>query len=391
MNDEFTRKQLYDLVWSQPMKTVAAGVGISDVALAKQCKKANIPVPTRGYWAQKQAGKPTSQVALPPRFPGAADRVGGERQYYRYGSDWAEDLQKAAIPPVPSFEEDIASVERRAQALVSKIRCQRKFEPAHPLVARLLAHDEERRADFAKYRSSYYAPRYDAGDERRRLLIINSLFLAAARLSCRPFMSTSKYGQDPGSERNIGITIGQAHLHFSIEVAKSKKDDKKERLRLSFGPARERERADRFWEGGEDGRLEDQLTDILVAMLVTAETCYRDSLVSHRDWIIERKVEAEAELVRRKNEAERAARELAERQARDRIARLLAQSKALARAEEIRAYVDAVRSRLADSAITPDDFETWAAWARAQADRIDPVKNGTIAAAIGELAPHPPA
>jgi hypothetical protein len=31
MNREFTRKELYDLVWSQPMKTVAASVGISDV------------------------------------------------------------------------------------------------------------------------------------------------------------------------------------------------------------------------------------------------------------------------------------------------------------------------------------------------------------------------
>ncbi len=59
MNGEFIRKELYDLVWSQPMRTIAASVGISDVALAKHCKKANIPVPNRGYWARKQAGKTT--------------------------------------------------------------------------------------------------------------------------------------------------------------------------------------------------------------------------------------------------------------------------------------------------------------------------------------------
>ena len=64
MNAEFTRRELYDLVWSQPMKTIAAEVGISDVALAKQCKKADIPVPNRGYWAQKQAGKPTNPGRL---------------------------------------------------------------------------------------------------------------------------------------------------------------------------------------------------------------------------------------------------------------------------------------------------------------------------------------
>jgi hypothetical protein len=49
-------------VWSQPMRIVAASVGISDVALAKHCKKADIPVPNRGYWARKQAGKPPHHV-----------------------------------------------------------------------------------------------------------------------------------------------------------------------------------------------------------------------------------------------------------------------------------------------------------------------------------------
>src|SRR5262245_50789361 len=53
MNAEFSRKELYDLVWSQPMRTLAMGVGISDVALAKHCKKLNVPVPSRGYWARR--------------------------------------------------------------------------------------------------------------------------------------------------------------------------------------------------------------------------------------------------------------------------------------------------------------------------------------------------
>jgi len=100
MNAEFTRRELYDLVWSQPMKTIAAEVGISDVALAKQCKKADIPVPNRGYWAQKQAGKPTIQVALPHRFPGGSDRVGGASPHHSYyGSGWAEEFTKMPIPP----------------------------------------------------------------------------------------------------------------------------------------------------------------------------------------------------------------------------------------------------------------------------------------------------
>ena len=131
-------KELYDLVWSQPMKPVAASVGISDLALAKQCKKANIPVPNRGYWARKQAGKPTIQIALPPRFPGASERVGGpSRQHYYYGSEWAEEFRKVTVPPAPTFDEEMSSVEERARILVGRVRCQHKFEPSHPLVAKL--------------------------------------------------------------------------------------------------------------------------------------------------------------------------------------------------------------------------------------------------------------
>jgi hypothetical protein len=387
MDREFTRKELYDLVWSQPMRTVAASVGISDVALAKQCKKADIPVPNRGYWAREQAGKPTIQIALSPRFPGAVDRVGGSANHnYYWGSDWAEKFVDVPIPPVPAFDEEMSSVEERARKLVGKVNCGRKFEPAHPLVAKLLAHDEERRKDFTKWRSDYYAPRYDAGIERRRLLIINTLFLAGARLGCRPSMSTSKYGQDPGSERDLTITVGQSHIHFAIEPIKSRKEGQKDRLQLSFGMARDRANASKFWEDGIESLLEGQLTEVLVEMLISAEASYRSGLVRNREWLIERKAAAETELKRLKDEAKRQARELREKLARERIGRLLSQAKALNRASLIRSYVESVRLRAAEMPITQTDFDKWATWAEQEADRIDPVKNGTIAKAIEEHA-----
>ena len=384
MNGEFTRKELYDLVWSQPMKTVAAGVGISDVALAKQCMKANIPVPNRGYWARKRAGKPTIQIALPPRFPGASDRIGGSRQHSYYGLDWAEEFRKVSIPPVPTFDEEMTSVEKRVRTLIGKVRCLRKFEPAHRLVAKLLAHDEERRQEFSKWRSSYFAPKYDAGTERRRLLIINTLFVTASRLGCRPSMGTSKYGQDAGSERDIVITSGESHVHFTVEPIITKKEQKRERLRLAFGMARERASSSKFWEDSDETSLDDQLTDVLVAMLVSAEASYRNGLVRNREWIIERKAAAETELKKRLEEAEREARELQQKLARERIAHLHAQAKAFDRANQIRAYVESALLRVTETSIARADFDRWATWARQEADRTDPVKNGMIAEVIGQ-------
>ena len=50
----FTRQELYDLVWSEPMIKLAARYKISGNGLAKACRRADIPVPERGYWARKQ-------------------------------------------------------------------------------------------------------------------------------------------------------------------------------------------------------------------------------------------------------------------------------------------------------------------------------------------------
>jgi hypothetical protein len=59
------RQQLYDEVWTDPVTVVAERYGLSDVGLAKICRKLSIPVPTRGYWAKVKAGKKMRRIALP--------------------------------------------------------------------------------------------------------------------------------------------------------------------------------------------------------------------------------------------------------------------------------------------------------------------------------------
>jgi len=66
-----TRQELYDQVWSQPTLKVAREYGLSDVGLAKLCKRNSIPKPPRGYWARKEAGQTVEQTPLPD--PGEAD------------------------------------------------------------------------------------------------------------------------------------------------------------------------------------------------------------------------------------------------------------------------------------------------------------------------------
>lgn len=59
------RSELYTLVWEKPVSKLSAELGISDVGLAKACRRYAIPVPPRGYWAKLQAGKRPPKIALP--------------------------------------------------------------------------------------------------------------------------------------------------------------------------------------------------------------------------------------------------------------------------------------------------------------------------------------
>lgn len=56
---QYNREELYEKVWSLPTREVAKHYGFSDVRLGKVCKILRVPKPGRGYWAKKEAGKPT--------------------------------------------------------------------------------------------------------------------------------------------------------------------------------------------------------------------------------------------------------------------------------------------------------------------------------------------
>jgi hypothetical protein len=68
-----SREDLYELVWSKPMTDLALDFGLSDVALAKRCRKLGVPVPGRGYWARVAAGQAPRQPPLKKRPDDAMD------------------------------------------------------------------------------------------------------------------------------------------------------------------------------------------------------------------------------------------------------------------------------------------------------------------------------
>jgi len=62
---ELNRVELYEKVWSIPMRKLAKEFGISDVGLAKLCRRHAIPLPGLGYWARIQHGQKPAKDSLP--------------------------------------------------------------------------------------------------------------------------------------------------------------------------------------------------------------------------------------------------------------------------------------------------------------------------------------
>ncbi|MAT90253.1 hypothetical protein [Marixanthomonas ophiurae] len=62
---ELTRNELYDLVWSKPLTTLAKEYAYSDNGLRKICIKHNIPLPKSGYWSKIKFNKKVKKEKLP--------------------------------------------------------------------------------------------------------------------------------------------------------------------------------------------------------------------------------------------------------------------------------------------------------------------------------------
>jgi len=384
MGREFTRQELYELVWSQPMKMVAASAGVSDVALAKACRRADIPVPERGYWARKQAGKQTVQRPLPLRFPGASDQVEvGQGRWSGYGTPITLDTP---VPAPPTFDESMQALTDRVRGMVGKVTCPRLLNRPHRLIAEALEKDERRREEKARTGYSWDAPLYETPLEKRRLRILNAIFLATERAGCKPSFKRTRYS----SNDETAVQVGSQHISFILEKVPVKKGRKveaeqKERLQLIVPSHSHNAPVLKRWEDADDATLEDLVGTIAVDLIIAAEVFHRENVTGHHRWLVERRAQLEEEARRRTIEEERKERERREAEEKDRIDRLLAQATALQQANTIRAYVQAVLDRMAEMPVAPDEVERWAMRAMREADRIDPVKNGSVLAEVSVI------
>jgi len=95
------------------------------------------------------------------------------------------------IPLPPSLDEPIKSVRRRGEKAIGKVAALRDPASPHPAIREIIK-DETARAEkvtASQWMTSYYAPRFTAPIDQRRLRILNAVCIGLAKVGLRATLS----------------------------------------------------------------------------------------------------------------------------------------------------------------------------------------------------------
>jgi len=381
-----TREQLYEKVWCKPMSSLAKEWGISDVGLAKICKRYNIPRPGLGHWARKQHGYNPIQPPLPQLEGEAIIEIQPvEKQIRIFDPKQAQEaVQKTA------FEKEMES-----QVVVPKAL----IDP-HPLVAKTekslrTAKPDERsilRASAPGTLSVVVGP--DSID--RAMRILDTLIKALEKRGTKVKVEDTEiqgsqyysYGRSFAQGKTLFFVLGEwveigleEHANRkSHELTQKEKDEQRKygsplyppkydfspngRLTLRIKNVRSGH-VRQTWSDTSGKRLENLLNYFIVGLTNAAV----DIRASRLEWEREAREMEERRRIAEEEERRR-------RQEEQRFKILEEQVANWHKSQNIRQYVEAVR-RMAIwkfGSIKPgSNLHKWIKWATRQANRLDPL------------------
>ena len=369
-----SREDLYELVWAEPMTKVAARFGMSDVGLKKICQRHQVPVPGRGNWQKLESGKKVSKVPLPI----VADR--------------AETLiQVRERCHLIESKEEGEAVERQKRfeaAEENRILVPETLDRPHRIARETRKALRQARPD--KYGAlkcedpNLFYARVGPDSVDRAVRILNALLTAFERRS----FGMSPPNDDRGRARvvangeSIGFSIEERVRQQPHRLTDKEKLDQRRYGRFwapmyDYVPTGELSlKINTGWGSGLRSTWSDQATR-------KVEDCLNDfmvGLVRVAEWERDARRHREEEALRRRQEEQRRA-EIRRRheEEQEKVRKLEEETDAWMKAERIRAYAAAVEaSAVAKKGSIDADSETakWLKWARDQADRLDPLREG---------------
>jgi hypothetical protein len=370
VSQHFSRRALYELVWSEPRTILAKKLSISDVGLAKVCTNAGIPMPPRGYWAKLASGKQVVKTSLPPRALGQSDSVQIGSPNYRP----LTGKEVLALPPQPFFDEAVEAVRRRAEALLARYKVPKRLYNPHRLIKALLEEDEARKKAMETDRLALRKPRFDSPSALRRIRIVNALFLTMEHVGSTFSVSSEDLHKVTFyvGDTCIGLEIQTSQRTVRSKIRSASGRNEWMKLKATGWPHTTGVLSE--WADSETQSLETRIFEIACDLLVMGELTYRAAVHKQYEWHVKRKQEIEAEA---DNERQRIEKEESERRLREEESQrqwLLQQATNWRQADEIRTLIHTLDARHEVSLEVQcnEAYGKWRVWALLQADLLDP-------------------
>jgi hypothetical protein len=342
-----TRKDLYNLIWSKPVTQIAKDFGISDVAVAKICKKLNIPKPGLGFWAKKQHGKRTRQKPLP------ALKIGDPDSYTIKGS------MDPNLNLTSEFIENQKVIERKR---INKVTVKQALRNPHSLVQQSKLKLGEGYAYQGRYRGGRKCLDISVGKDsiHRTLLIMDALIKA---LEKRGFIVSI----NDDHRDNTSVMINEETIFFCIfessrQIPNPKREIDRWENRYEYIPSgRLSLKIKNYYHGqksisdGKIQQLENKLNDFIVLLLKASEIAkIRRKERQEREKEYQKRVKMEREIALKKQQEQ------------EMLNKLFKNAEAWNKCVLVRQYIKAMKACSSEG-----DLDSWIAWADGQVDRID--------------------
>jgi hypothetical protein len=394
------REQLYEQVWSVPLTQLCERYGLSDNGLRKVCKRLNVPVPARGYWAKVEAGHRVGKPKLPPVAKQNATQIWSEPKREKTAADEADVAwlkERAAFETDPAHAIEVVMKPRRWHAAIAPLKEHLEEEAKKIEASRKATEQYEKWPEWRKQRESgpdrmawfwyersgqlmpatHHASvvRLSLAQWRRGLAILNGVAVTATKRGFEVTYSEAKGRillKGYGGELELRMSEKTEQKTRKVKRYDGKLED--EQYRVPTGRLRlfvERGYG-KVWtcEERADAPLEAKLNALFAGVWKQVVLCRqkaRDEEAHERRAAVLAAERAEAARQARQEEARR------EAERRKRVA-LFKEAKAWRRATLLREYVAAVK---ADAELRGEEaaprLVDWAAWALGVAGEMDPV------------------
>lgn len=351
---KITREALYERVWSTPMLKLAEEFGVSDVAVAKLCKRLNVPRPGVGYWAKLAHGKAGPKPPLPRAVDGA--EVEGSITGTFGEPEHPLGLRLTITPPGEDASPDL-----------------------HPLVLRTVQALRRARRDcdgILVNDGGSLDIRVTSALLLRAAAIMNSLVQAwtAAgmtisiieieerhRASCQrrcsrsAFHSVAQFGEDAVAFRIVEVFEDKARTgEANRDRFRTAEFGPRGRLRFELGD----ESHPKLWKETKPGTLERRILAIASALPVALEE-RRDRRLRHAEWERQRQEEQRRAEIARAEES--------------RFRALEDEALLWERSLRLGSYVAELKRAIANGCHLSENGERWLAWAESKAESLNPV------------------